>query len=254
MVIEQDQKSIADRLISALQEDEFVLYAQRIHPLGAQPDVWPFQEIFVRFKEEDAKLLPPGSFFPLLEECRLLPYLDRWVVNRLARWVRSGLAIKADWNVPRSNVNLASATLLDPEFGRYTRKYVEDSYLSNGVLAFEIAWRDAIAHAVPLQRLIEELRPHGCGFTLAGFDGSKASYAVLETLLPDFIKLSISITSDIDTVPSHTQKLAEITTRCALLGIKTIVEQVENPVILKLLRHTKIDFVQGFGVAGVEML
>ena len=246
MAIEQD--------IAALQEDEFVLYAQRILPASAQPDEWPFQEIFVRFKEEDAKLLPPGTFFPLLEECRLLPYLDRWVVNRLARWVRSGLAIKSDWKVPRSNVNLASATLLDPEFGRYTRKYVHDSYLSNGVLAFEIAWHDAIAHAEPLKRLLEELRPHGCGFTLAGFDGSKASYAVLETLVPDFIKLSVSITGDIDTVPSHAQKLAEITTRCALLGIKTIVEQVENPVILERLRHTKIDFVQGYGVAGVEML
>lgn len=254
MVIEQDQKSIADRLISALQENEFVLYAQRILPAAAQPDEWPFQEIFVRFKEEDAKLLPPGTFFPLLEECQLLPYLDRWVVNRLARWVRSGLAIKPDWKVPRSNVNLASATLLDPEFGRYTRKYVDDSYLSNGLLAFEIAWHDVVAHAEPLQRLIEELRPYGCGFTLAGFDGGKASYAVLETLVPDFIKLSVSITGDIDTVPSHAQKLAEISTRCALLKIKTIVEQVENPVILQRLRQTKIDFVQGYGVAEVKIL
>jgi EAL domain-containing protein (putative c-di-GMP-specific phosphodiesterase class I) len=252
--MEQEDKNIADRLVSALQGDEFVLYAQSIVPLVPAAHEWPFQEIFVRFKEEDAKLLPPGSFLPLLDEYKLLPYLDRWVVNRLARWVRSGLEIKPDWKVPRSNVNLASATLLDPEFGSYTRKYVDDSYLSHGVLAFEIAWHDVIAYAESLRRLIETLRPFGCCFTLAGFDGSKASYAVLETLIPDFIKVSLSLTSDMDRSPAHAEKVHEIHRRCAVMGIKTIAEQVESAGVLEQLRTAKIDFAQGYGVAEVKML
>ncbi|HEX7811806.1 MAG TPA: EAL domain-containing protein [Burkholderiales bacterium] len=251
---DQEPKNIADRLVAALQEDEFVLYAQKIAPLTAASDNWPFQEIFVRFKEEDAKLLPPGSFLPLLEEYELLPFLDRWVVNRLARWVRSGLAIKPDWKIPRSNVNLASATLVDPEFGSYVRKYVDDSYLSNGVLAFEIAWQDVVTNADSLRRLIEELRPFGCGFSLAGFDGSKASYAVLEALSPDFVKINISLTRDLDTVPSRAEKVADICHRCAIYGIKTIAEQIENPQALERLRQAKVDFAQGFGVAEVKML
>ena len=83
------EKDIAKRLMAALQQDEFLLYSQSIVLLAPQRDEHPFQEIYVRFKEEDAKLLPPGTFFPVLEECRLLPYLDRWVVNRLARWAIS---------------------------------------------------------------------------------------------------------------------------------------------------------------------
>lgn len=251
---DQEPKNIADRLVAALQEDEFVLYAQSIAPLVPNPDEWPFQEIFIRFKEEDAKLLPPGSFLPVLEEYHLLPYLDRWVVNRLARWVRSGLAIKPEWKIPRSNVNLSSATLIDPEFGPYVRKYVEDSFLSNGVLAFEISWEDVVSHAEPLRRLIEQLRPYGCGFTLAGFDGGKASRAVLEMLVPDFVKISISITRDMERVQSHAEKVVEISNHCQALGIKTIAEQVENPKALERLRKSKIDFAQGFGVAEVKML
>src|SRR5260221_12415428 len=123
----QPQKEIADRLMAALQQDEFVLYTQSIIPLVPQGDNRAFQEIFVRFKEEDAKLLPPGSFFPVLEECRLLPYLDRWVVNRLARFVRSAVSIKPDWLIPRNNVNLSDATLSDPGYGEYVRKYVDNS-------------------------------------------------------------------------------------------------------------------------------
>lgn len=252
--MDQDQKSISDRLVAALQEDEFVLYAQNIVSLVPESGEWPFQEIFIRFKEEDAKMMPPGSFLPVLAEFGLLPYLDRWVVNRLARWVRTGLAIKPEWKIPRSNVNLSSSTLCDPAFGGYVRKYVEDSYLSNGVLAFEISWEDVVEHASPLHNLIDELRPFGCCFTLAGFDGSRASYAVLESLKPDFVKLSLFLTGDMDSVPAHAEKVAEISHRCADLGIKAIAERVESGAILEALRKTRIDFAQGYGVAEVKML
>ena len=245
---------MSDRLVAALQEDEFVLYAQNIASLLPEAGEWPFQEIFIRFKEEDAKMMPPGSFLPLLDECGLLPYLDRWVVNRLARWVRTGLTIKPDWKIPRSNVNLSSSTLCDLAFPGYVRNYAEDSYLSNGVLAFEISWDDVVEQAGPLQNLIDGLRPFGCGFTLAGFDGSRASYAVLESLKPDFIKLNVFLTGDMDRVPAHAEKVTEIGQRCRDMGIKTIAERVESAKVLDQLRKAKIDFAQGYGVAEVKML
>jgi EAL domain-containing protein (putative c-di-GMP-specific phosphodiesterase class I) len=254
MIMDQEQKSISDRLVAALQEDEFVLYSQNIVPLVPDAEEWPFQEIFIRFKEEDTKMMPPGSFLPVLDEAGLLPFLDRWVVNRLARWVRTGLAIKPEWKVPRSNVNLSSSTLCDPDFAGYTRKYVDDSYLSNGVLAFEVTWEDVVEHAGPLQHLIDELRPFGCGFTLSGFDGSRASYAVLEALKPEFIKISLFLTGDMDRVPAHAEKVSEISQRCADLGIKAIAERVESGSVLEQLRLTKTDFAQGYGVAEVKML
>jgi EAL domain-containing protein (putative c-di-GMP-specific phosphodiesterase class I) len=252
MSAETEVKSIQERLVSALQEDEFVLYAQGISSLDGADD-WPFQEIFVRFKEEDAKLIPPGSFLPLLEECHLLPFLDRWVVNRLARWVRSGLAIKPEWKIPRSNVNLSPATLLDSDFGRYVRKYVDDSYLT-GVLAFEITWNDVTTHAQAVRALMEELKPFGCGFTLAGFEGGKGAYTFLEAARPDFVKINPSITRDVDSSAPHAQKVLEICQRCNALGIKAIAEQVESKPVLEHLRKTGIHFAQGYGVAGVELL
>lgn len=249
-----ESKSIEDRLISALQGDEFVLYDQTILPLDPQHGEQPFQEIFVRFKEEDAKLIPPGSFFPVLEEYSLLPYLDRWVVNRLARWVRGALNIKPDWEIPRSNVNLSDATLVDPTFGQYVLKYVDDSYLSEGSLAFEIAWDSAIAQTESLQNLIAELRPHNCSFTLAGFDGSETSFSVLNAVEPEFVKINPEITGQIDSVPAIADKVAEINRRCHQLKIKTIAEQVENSQVLEHLRRAKTDFAQGFELSQVKPL
>jgi EAL domain-containing protein (putative c-di-GMP-specific phosphodiesterase class I) len=237
---------MADRLISALQQDEFVLYTQSIVPLVPQSDNQPFQEIFIRFKEEDAKLLPPGMFFPLLAECRLLPYLDRWVVNRLARFVRSGLKFKPDWKVPRYNVNLSDETLTDPKFGDYVLRYVDGSYLSSGGLGFDISCDSAMANRESLRRLMAELRPHGCSLTVAGFDGSEALLAELKALEPDFVKISAT-TAD----PA---KVSEINRMCHGLGAKTIAEHVENSRVLEHLRRCKIDFGQGFEIGQVEPL
>ena len=242
----ETSKTLTDRLIASLQQDEFVLYAQTIAPIAPRREERPFQEIFVRFKEEDAKLLPPGSFFPVLRECQLLPYLDRWVVNKLVRWVRSALSIKSDWQVPRSNVNLSAETLVDSDFGEYVRKYVEDSYLSDGALGFEIDWTDAIEHEVSLRQLIAGLRPHGCCFTLAGFNGGEASFEVLKSFAPHFVKIG---SASVDPA-----MLAEINRRCHLLECKTIVEHVENAKVLEHLRLTKLDFAQGFEISPVQPL
>jgi len=247
MLIDTDlEKDITRRLMAALQQDEFLLYAQNIVPLVPQRDGLAFQEIYVRFKEEDAKLLPPGTFFPVLEECHMLPYLDRWVVNRLARWVRAGLKLKPDWKVPRCNVNLADETIADSKFPDYVAKYTDDSYLSHGILGFDISCEKAIAKRASMLRLIGALRPYGCTFTFAGFDGKESTLAKLEAFEPDFIKISVA---SID--PG---KVSDINRMCHGMGAKTIAEHIEHNRVLEHLRRFKVDFGQGFSIAPVEAL
>ncbi len=240
------QKDITNRLLSALQADEFLLFGQAIVPLVQQTDDRALHEIFIRFKEEDERLLPPGSFFSVLEEAGMLPYLDRWVVNRLARHVRAGLKVNELWNVPRYIVNLSDQTFADEHFAEYVLKYADDSYLSAGTLGFDISCDSALANREQLLALMEELRPHGCTLTVAGFDGSLAMLAKLKDFKPEFIKFSAM---NLD--PS---KVPEINHRCHDLGAQTIAEHVENSRVLEHLRRCKIDFAQGFGLATVEPL
>jgi EAL domain-containing protein (putative c-di-GMP-specific phosphodiesterase class I) len=232
--------------MTALQEDEFVLYNQPIVSIVPPADGRAFNEIFVRFQEEDANLLPPGSFFPILEETGMLPYLDRWVVNRLARHVRAGLRFEPDWNIPRYIVNLSDATLADEEFGAYVLQYADDSYLSAGVLGFDISCDSAVANRESLRHLMDELRPHGCSLTVAGFDGSKEMLPELKALEPDFVKVNAN---NMDPT-----KVLDVNRMCHELGAQTIAEHVEDTQVLEQLRRCKIDFAQGFGLAKVEPL
>jgi EAL domain-containing protein (putative c-di-GMP-specific phosphodiesterase class I) len=242
----ESRNDIAESLFAAMQEDKFVLHWQPIVSIDSQDEAWPLHEIFVRFKEEDDQLLPPGAFLPMLREVGLLPYLDRWVVNRLARHVRDSFRNDPQWNVPRFVVNLSDETLADRDFGNYVLQYADESYLSGGILGFDVSHLSAVAHRESLCKLMEDLRPHGCCLTVAGFDGNDSSWPELQAFEPEFVKINAS--------GFDSEKVTDINRKCHELGAQTIAEYVEDGQMLDQLRRCHIDFAQGFGLAKVEPL
>jgi EAL domain-containing protein (putative c-di-GMP-specific phosphodiesterase class I) len=249
------QKNIADKLIAALKTGGFVLYAQKILRLAASAGrERPFQEILVRFREEEEKLLPPGTFFPMLQEYRLLPYVDRWVVSRLATWIQDSRARERGWTVPTNGVNLSEDTLREPKFADFVAKNIENAKLPDEALTFELGWDTALLHAQQLKDFQARLEPLGCRFTFAGFDGSAGSFEFLKVLRPDFVKLTYGVVKDVDRGLAACEKVEAINHKCHAMGIKTIAEFVESHAVLDQLRLIEVDFAQGLIIGGPQEL
>jgi EAL domain-containing protein (putative c-di-GMP-specific phosphodiesterase class I) len=242
------QKDLADRLIAALRQDGFVLYAQPILLLAPDPRKPPFQEILTRFREEEEKLLPPGTFFPLLQEYGLLPYLDRWVVSRLALWVKDRRARKPDWRIPACSINLAADTLDDGNFCKFVRKNIENAQLPEGTFHFEVSWDTALQHA-RLREVTSQLKPAGCRFIVSGFDGSDDSFRMIERIAPDLVKFHYGIVKNVDGALAASEKLERINARCHSMKIRTIAEYVETTKLLEQLRALEVDFAQGLVIS-----
>lgn len=248
------QKNIADKLIAALKTGGFVLYAQRILSLNEASGERPFQEVLVRFKEEEEKLLPPGTFFPMLQEYRLLPYVDRWVVSRLAAWIQESRAQKPGWSAPANGVNLSEDTLREPKFSEFVARNIQSSKLPEGSLTFEVGWDTALVYSEDIKLLFSQLRPLGCRFTFAGFDGSDGSFNFLKLLKPDFVKLSYGIVKDVGRALAASERAESINQKCHAMGIKTIAEFVESHEVLDNLRLLEVDFAQGLVIGGPQKL
>ena len=92
-----DWEEPVERLVQALEQDEFELYAQRIVAL-AKPKAAPMAEVLLRMRQEERMLLLPGSFLPVLERCSMMP--------ELARGSR----------VPSLSLNISGQTLSDADF------------------------------------------------------------------------------------------------------------------------------------------
>src|SRR5260221_1568634 len=247
------QKNIADKLIAGLKTGVLVLYAQKILPLVAPAGgERPFQEILVRFREEEEKLLPPGTFFPMLQEYRLLPYVDRWVVSRLATWIQESRARAAGSPLAANGVNLSEDTLREPKFADFVAKNIQNAKLPEGFFTFELGWDTALLHAEQLKNIQARLGPLGCRFTIAGFDGSEGSFNFLKVLKPDFVKLTYGTVKDLGRGLAASEKVEAIKQRCHAIGIKTIAEFVESHEVLDQLRLIEVDFAQELIMAGPQ--
>ena len=159
----------ARRLLDALNSDQFVLYCQPIARVNAEAPRMRYVEILVRFKEEEQLLLPPGSFFPVLEEAGLMPMLDRWVIRQVLRWLKRRRDEAPNQPLPRCGVNLNAAALRDRQLADYVKHELLASGVSPDNLFFEISLDDIRAARPQFIELAGHLKPLNCGIAVAGF-------------------------------------------------------------------------------------
>lgn len=244
---EETPEQFRARFVSQLKEDNFVLYFQAIAPTTA-PNESSFREVLVRYAEEEAGLLPPGSFIPILEDQGLLPLLDRWVVVKLLKW---GRGLQASGKpMPRCSVNLSLQTVRrDPAFADYVVKALEKAGVAPASLTFEIMTTDALAFAPQVAELMKPLKAAGVTFALSWFGGEEQALYLAPKLGVSYIKLDGSLATNLAKDTAQQARLAALVRRCREMGIRTVAMWVENAETLVHLRAMQVDYVQGFGIA-----
>lgn len=238
----------ASRLIDALNQDRFVLHQQPIVALGAVGRGQGYQEIFVRFQEEEEKLLPPGTFIPVLESCHLMHLLDRWVVNRVIKWTHAERRANPAWSAPCCSINLSNDSLTNPDTAHFVIQQSQKGKISGRKLAFEIAEEDGHAHAAHLAALARELKPLGCRFTLTSYNGSLVAAADLVALGIESVKLDVDIVTSLHSNPDSVRRARKLHADCDALGVQTIAEFVERQDTLEHLVGLGVHYAQGFGI------
>ncbi len=235
-------------LMQALQEDRFMLYAQTIRPLSGTVPYQRCFEVLLRLQKANQDLLPPGGFFPVAERYNLMGEIDRWVVRNVIKWCLDKQRSDPAWQMPLYSVNLAAASLREPEFALYVRSELQRHTFPASKLCFEIAEQDVINYHGAVQAFMSTLRPLGCRFTLDAFGSTKVSFAPLKDLTLDFLKIDGVIIQNILTDPGNLAKIRAIATASRKIGIRTIAEWVESDDTVATLRKLGVDYAQGFGI------
>ena len=238
-----------DKFIAALKEDGFILYSQTIKPISPGADRSGFQEILIRYREEEEKLLPPGGFFPILESCDLMAMLDRWVVNRVIKWQLAKRRSGKGPTPPKCSINLSGDSVADAGFAKFVKDQLEVSPATRDRIAFEISEQDASDHAVALGKITEELGPLGCTFTISGYTGEFIAADMLQALTVNFVKIDNRIVRNLHQHDGSYVTANAIHRMCQDLGIRTIAEFVERPETLRELEQLGVDYAQGYGIA-----
>jgi EAL domain-containing protein (putative c-di-GMP-specific phosphodiesterase class I)/PAS domain-containing protein len=234
-----------ERILQAIRNDGFDLYAQDIVALGADAPLKTMRELLIRMRDEEQNMVPPGTFLPIAERFNMMPDIDRFVVRKaIAAHAAVGAA-----TAPLLCINVARSTIEDRSFPEFVGRALEQSGTPGQALCFEIADSDAIACLAEAARFARELKPLGCRFTLDGFGSARIGFEHIKVLPLDFLKIDGSIILQILRVPEALAKVRAIQRVSKVIGVRTIAEMVESDECLERLRAAGVDYAQGFGIA-----
>ena len=228
----------------ALEQDNFVLYAQPIVPVRGDGSKELHFEILLRLQDEQGEIIPPVAFLPAAERYNLMPEIDRWVVN-----AAFSCLLKNKMENCLLSINLSGQSLGDDSFLDFIINKLETPGISPRSICFEITETAAISNYSKALKFITRLRKMGCYFSLDDFGSGLSSFGYLKNFPVDFLKIDGSFVRDMINDPIDSAMVVAINQIGHVMDIKTIAEFVENSEILKKLESIGVDYAQGYGIA-----
>jgi diguanylate cyclase (GGDEF)-like protein/PAS domain S-box-containing protein len=234
-------------LQGALKENRFELHAQPIVHAAPHPqEGGPGLEVLLRLKDDKGVPIAPEDFMRAAERYRLMPHVDRWVVQTsLTALARGAVRLAPDRSLC---INLSGQTLGDSGFLEFVVDCLDRTGVAPSRICFEVTENSVITNVDHARRFIGVLHGMGCQFALDDFGRGLSSFANLKSLSLDYLKIDGLF---IRNLASDTVNQAMVTAMIKLarsLNFQVIAEQVEDLSALDSARRMGVDFVQGYQV------
>jgi diguanylate cyclase (GGDEF)-like protein/PAS domain S-box-containing protein len=233
------------KLQSALRDNKFELYYQPIVHAHSSVSNGPGLEVFVRMETEDGQpAAPPAEFIRAAERYRLMPLVDRWVVQAvLSALGRGGMKLPPDRSVA---INISGQTLGDSEFLEFVVDCFDHTGANPSDICFEVTESAVVASLDHARRFIGVLHGMGCEFALDNFGSGLSSFSTLKTLPMDYLKIDGSFISNLAVDTVNQAMVGAMIELSRTLNFRVVAEHVEDQLSLDTVREMGIDFAQGF--------
>jgi len=245
---QQQEMDWVQRIRHAMDHDRFTLYGQPIEPTTPElGGAWQC-EILLRMKDDAGGVVRPVVFLPAAERYRMMPLIDRWVIQATLRTL-APLDLRLLPENSCFNINLSGQSLGDTDFADFVLEAVEASSVPPGRICFEITETAAVMNLSSANTLISALRERGCRFALDDFGSGLSSFTYLKNMKVDFLKIDGAFVRTILDDRADLAMVRSIVQVAHTMGISTVAEFVESVEIRNRLRTLGVDLCQGYAVA-----
>lgn len=234
------------RLRQGLENNSFDLYCQAIVPLHDKGQPGRFYEILVRVQDED--LVLPAAFIPAAERYHLMPSIDRWVIRTVFPMLKKYRAKGENKNDDLFAINLSGQSLGDEKFLEFVMQQFAQHRVDPHTICFEITETAAIANLTRARDFISRFKHMGCRFALDDFGSGLSSFGYLKSLTVDYLKIAGDFVEGMIADPLNRAMVEAINQVGHVMGLITIAESVESPLLLDELREIGVDHAQGHGI------
>ncbi len=234
-------KDVCFHFLPALQRKEFQVYYQP--KVDAQTMCMVGAEALARWKRHE-KILSPASFIPILEQddsiCKLDFYVLEQVCRDLRQWIDQGeTPIRISMNFSRkhlSNRYMVEEILEILNRYRIPRRYIE----------IEITETVSEQEQGLLEAVVRRLHEENIHVSIDDFGSGYSSLNMLRCLDADILKIDRSFISEAVCNEKDRIVLQSIIKLSEELGMRVIIEGVENQDQLDLLQKMNCHLIQGY--------
>lgn len=231
-------------LITAIEQDQFVLYFQPQFNLREQRiDAF---EALVRWQHPQRGLQMPGQFLPAVVQLGLSQKLDLAILDKavatLGRWKRQNILTPVA-------VNMSPIHFEQEGLKQNIQKLLGKYQVPSTMLELEITENTAMGDMEKGSNFVTELQQMGIRVSIDDFGTGYSSLGYLRKMPIDKIKIDRSFIMDMASSDSDMMIVKTMITLAHGLGKRILAEGVEDENQLGLLRHMACDAVQGYLIA-----
>jgi len=237
-----DELTLFNEVHHAIDKREFEVYYQPIVRTKDREVIGA--EALIRWKHERHGYIPPDIFIPMLEKSGFIIHLGRYVLAEVLKQQKRWELFK--FKPIEVSINMSLLEIESEGFVENVAQQLEEHQIAPELIKFEITEGAAMQNETVADLQLQALKKLGVSIALDDFGTGYTSFAYLKKFPANILKIDKSM---VDYILDNEEDQRIINAMIDLghnLGMKIVVEGVENNDMVELLASYGCDYMQGY--------
>ena len=237
-----DELRLHSDMPGALNRGEFEVYYQPI--VKAETEEVVAAEALIRWKHPQYGMIPPDVFIGLMERTGFIVKLGRYILEDVLRQQKRWELFQ--FKQIEVSINVSMVEVSTGEFVQYVERKLGQYQVDPSLIKFEITEGIAMSSESETVKYFLELKKLGVGISLDDFGTGYTSFGYLKKFPADNLKIDKSLVDYILTNEEDQRIVRAIIELAHTLGMKIIVEGIENRQMAEMIASFDCDYMQGY--------
>lgn len=237
-----DELRLHSDMPGALSKGEFEVYYQPIVKVENQEVV--AAEALIRWKHPQYGLILPDVFISLMEKTGFIVKLGQYVLEEVLKQQKRWELFK--FKQIEVSINVSMIEINTGQFVQNVEKKLGQHQVRPELIKYEITEGTAMINESETAKYFLALKKLGVGISLDDFGTGYTSFGYLKNFPADNVKIDKSLVDYILTNEEDQRIVKAIIELAHTLGMKIVVEGVENKEMAEMIASYGCDYMQGY--------
>jgi len=237
-----DELKLHNDMQSALENEEFEVYYQPI--VETKNNEIVAAEALIRWIHPTYGFIPPDVFIGLMEQTGFIIKLGKYILEKVLKQQKRWELF--NFKKISVSINVSVIEMNTGVFDIHVEKELKRHHVDPESIKFEITEGTAMMNEEKAVKYFKKLKKLGVGISLDDFGTGYTSFEYLKKFPADIVKIDKSLIDNLLEIEEDRKIVHAMIDLGHNLGMKVVVEGVENKKMVTLLASYGCDYIQGY--------